>query len=963
MLKAALSSASSGQPQLVMLAGEPGIGKTSTAREFTEYSVSQGAEVLWGRCYESIGMPPYWPWIQAIRSYVRDHDSELLLSQMGTGAADIAEIVPEVRARFPDLEPSPGLDSPEQARVRLFDSITTFLKGASQLRPLVLVLDNLHWADRPSLLLLEFLAQELSEGQVLVLGAYRDQELSGDHPLSRTLGELTKENHFQRLRLRRLSAEDVRDLIELLAGTTPAQSLVDAVFSRTQGNPLFVTEVVRLLLQEAEPTRDGPLRNVSGDWGIPEGVREAISERLNRLSQICNLVLTTASVIGREFGLDQLERLHTDLSGQQILGMIEEALNARIIEEIPQFVGRYQFAHVLVQETLTSTLSATRRARMHREIGETLERLYASELTVHAAELADHFSQAEPGTADEKLVRYSRMAGERALATYAYEDALAHFQRGLAAREGRPPDEEWADLQFGLGQAQVAMLSLDEAMVSLSGAFDYYAQTGNVHRALVVAEHPLPAYAGRFRWASQLSAQALDLVPPDSHDAGRLLSNRVQLIGFEEANYEGAISAFQSALAIAQREKDAAMEMRTLANGAMVDLYHLRYQEGLDKSRKAIQMARQVDAPQVEAVAYYAAANFMLMLGESSLSRLHASAALAPAEKVRDRSWLSRILWANETVFFLKGDWEAARDFNDRARLTVWSRDPRTLFLRAALESGLGDFKSGDAYIEGLSDLVELAPPGPDIEHATLAITIPAVARITGTQDQFDVAERAAKTVLSAPSATPLMVLLSRVGLALIAVHQVDVAAASEQYSALQSTHGVMIWLISGDRVLALLAQTMGEQVTAMAHFEDAQAFCRKAGYRPELAWTCSDYAEALLRRNEPDDRAKAISLLDEALAVTEALRMEPLTERVIALRRSGEARSRPTPSLPDGLTQRELEVLRLIAAGSTNRMIAEKLVISVNTVERHVSNILSKCRSANRAEAVAYAARHGLVS
>ena len=130
VLKAALSSAGSGHPQLVMLAGEPGIGKTCTAREFTEYSVSQGAEVLWGRCYESIGMPPYWPWIQAIRSYVRDHDSELLQSQMGTGAADIAEIVPEVRAHFPDLEPSPGLDSPEQARVRLFDSITTFLESA-----------------------------------------------------------------------------------------------------------------------------------------------------------------------------------------------------------------------------------------------------------------------------------------------------------------------------------------------------------------------------------------------------------------------------------------------------------------------------------------------------------------------------------------------------------------------------------------------------------------------------------------------------------------------------------------------------------------------------------------------------------------------------------------------------------------------------------------------------------------
>ena len=171
--------------------------------------------------------------------------------------------------------------------------------------------------------------------------------------------------------------------------------------------------------------------------------------------------------------------------------------------------------------------------------------------------------------------------------------------------------------------------------------------------------------------------------------------------------------AFQRALAIAQREKDAAMEMRTLANGSIVDLYHLHYEEGLDKSEKAIEMARRVDAPQDEAVAYYSAANFMLMLGDSNGSRLHAAAGLVSAEKVRDRSWLSRILWANETVFFLQGGWEAARDFNDRALLTVWSRDPRILFFRAALESGLGDFEGGEVYIDRLVELMQLTPPGP----------------------------------------------------------------------------------------------------------------------------------------------------------------------------------------------------------------------------------------------------------
>lgn len=596
-LRAALRHATAGLSQIVMLAGEPGIGKTSTAREFTEYAVSQGAQALWGRCYESIGMPPYWPWVQAIRSYVREHDTEQLPSEMGSGAADIAEIVPEIRVRLPDLETAPGLDSPEQARLRLFDSITTFLAEASQSRPLVLVLDNLHWADRPSLLLLEFLAQELKSGQLLVLGTFRDAELSSEHPLTRTLGELTKERHFQRLILRGLPNEDVGELIALLAGVAPVPAIVDAVCSHTQGNPLFVTEVVRLLVQETGLTGEGNWQRASVDLGIPDGVREVIDGRLNRLSEACNNVLATASIIGREFGLNQLERLFPDLSGEELLVLTEEALHARIIEEIALAVGHYQFTHVLVQETLARKLSATRRARLHREIGGVLEDLYANELRFHAAELAHHFAQVETGVGDEKFVRYSLMAGEQALAGFAFEDALAHFQRGLASTEGKPMDSEGAALLFGLGRAQVAMLQLEEAMGSLRGAFDYYTQAGNIPQALVVAEHPLPAYAGSLRWASQLTAQALELVPSESHDAGRLLSNHVQLLGFQEADYASAVSAFERAMAIAQREKDAAMEIRTLANGAIVDVYHLRYQEGLDKSLRAIELTRRADSP------------------------------------------------------------------------------------------------------------------------------------------------------------------------------------------------------------------------------------------------------------------------------------------------------------------------------------------------------------------------------
>ncbi len=201
-LVAALEDARSGQGRLVMLVGEPGIGKTRTAEEFVAYAQKQDSLVLWGRCHEQQGMPPFWLWVQILRSYVREREPEHLRSDMGSGASVIAEIVPDVNELLPDLDPPPQLDSPEQARFRLFDAITRFLKNVSaQTTALVLVLDDLHWADTPSLSLLEFLSQELSDSRLMVVGTYRDADLSRQHSLAETLGQLTRARLFRRVAL------------------------------------------------------------------------------------------------------------------------------------------------------------------------------------------------------------------------------------------------------------------------------------------------------------------------------------------------------------------------------------------------------------------------------------------------------------------------------------------------------------------------------------------------------------------------------------------------------------------------------------------------------------------------------------------------------------------------------------------------------------------------------------------
>ena len=410
VLNEALDDAMSGHGRLAMLAGEPGIGKTRTAQELASYAEAQGARVLWGWCYEQVGAPPYWPWVQPIRSYVQNTDPDQLRSQMGPGAADIAEAIPEIRDKLPDLARPPALE-PDQARFRLFDSFITFFKRAAQTQPLMLVLDDLHWADKDSLLLLEFLARQMEGSRLLVVGCYRDVELSRQHPLSETLSELAREPVFRRELLRGLSRDDTGRYIQAVIGQSPPRDLVDRIHAHTEGNPFFMTEVLRLLSDRGElitEQADGVQ-----DISVPEGVREAIGQRLNRLSELCNQMLTTASVIGRQFNFRLLDAVIGGMTEEQGLAAIDEAVSARLIEEVPGGTERFQFSHALVQRTLADELTTTRRVRLHALVATSMEEQYGGDAEAHAAELAYHFAQAEPVLGPEKLVSYSLLAGER----------------------------------------------------------------------------------------------------------------------------------------------------------------------------------------------------------------------------------------------------------------------------------------------------------------------------------------------------------------------------------------------------------------------------------------------------------------------------------------------------------------------------------------------------------------------
>lgn len=390
-LKAALDNSLNSHGSVAMLAGEPGIGKTRTTQELADYARSSGVEVLWGRSYDEAGTPPFWPWIEVARSLVRGRDKDQLRSVLGPGAADVAEMVPEIKATLPELQPNSTLE-PDQARFRLFDCLTTFITNVSHEKPRMVVLEDLHWADTPSLRMLEFLSGRIANAPILVVGAYRDGEVTPEHPLTETLANLSREPGFRLEVLHRFDTGETSDLIEATGGHPPTQELAQRIQEHTDGNPFFVNEIVKLL---AERSDHGSIDDAAHEGlAVPEGVRAVTRQRLRRLSALCNQVLTIASVVGREFDFNLVFELSDDSTEGAFSEAMEEAVQAHLVEELQSQPGRYHFSHSLIQQALAEELSATRRVRLHGRIAETLEGLYGEELEAHASELAHHFAHA-----------------------------------------------------------------------------------------------------------------------------------------------------------------------------------------------------------------------------------------------------------------------------------------------------------------------------------------------------------------------------------------------------------------------------------------------------------------------------------------------------------------------------------------------------------------------------------------
>ena len=438
--------------RLLLVAGEPGMGKSRLAEELANRARAGGVRAVWGRCWEAGGAPAYWPWLQSLRSLFRDLDEPALQASLGDGAAEIAQLIPDVRRVVVD-EREPAARDPDAARFSFFDAVTTSLKNLAASGPVMLVLDDLQVADAPSLLLLRFIAGALGDDRILLVGTYRDDERPVDHPLATALAELIRSRSTRLITLRGLAPAEVADFIRVTAGFAADEQLATVVYDKTEGNPLFVQEVTRLLLEEGTLAPHGS--GAPAVVHLPRSVRDVIRRRLAPLSTASLEVLSLACVMGREFSVAALARVR-EQSLSEVLGSLEESRLAGVVAEAPGSRDVWRFAHVLIRDSLYEDIPRATRMQLHRKVAGALESKFEGDLEPRLAELAHHLVEAASSDDLEKAVAYARAAGDHALDVLAYEEAVRLYRLALdAAGTSGIRNTEWrCDLLLALGDAQ-----------------------------------------------------------------------------------------------------------------------------------------------------------------------------------------------------------------------------------------------------------------------------------------------------------------------------------------------------------------------------------------------------------------------------------------------------------------------------------------------------------------------------
>jgi DNA-binding SARP family transcriptional activator len=899
-LRARWAGVQSGARSTIVIGGEPGIGKTRLASELAREMHEQDALVLYGRCDEGLAVP-YQPFVEALRPYARAASLDRLRAELGDLAPQLGRLLPELAALG-----QPIRADPESERFALFEAVAALIEAMTREQRALLVLDDLHWAATPTLLLLRHLIRSERPLGALVLCTYRDTELDFGQALSQLFADLERDSSAERVSVGGLDDGAITALVAAAVGHPLAQraELVQLLAAQTAGNPFFLRELLADLAEAGKISSAGERATAGVTTALlqpPEGLRHVIGHRVARLSAHAGRALSVASVAGGRFSFVLLERVLGEGSG--VLDALDEAVAAGLLTEAGH--GEYAFAHALVGQTIYGQLGAARRMRLHRQLGEALETLVDADAHVEA--LAHHFAQAAADGQGAKAAAYALAAGRQATARLGFEDAAAHYERGLEALTSirQPQDARHCELLLALGEARWGTGEPDKARQACRQAAELADKLGDataLARAALGVFGPYRAEedAALTRPVIDLLQRALAALSDDDSALrarlmGRLAAATLSLTGVD---HDRTLIARQ-ALQMAQRVADKTTLADVLASSLLTTHGPDTLHDSLTTARELGRVADEIGDGRLRARAYRWLLDFRLELGDiDGVEReLEALQRLADARRERYLTWLVTVFRASHA--HLRGglqDFETlahdalAHRFEGRDEPATHIFGVQMFFLRA--EQG-----RLDEVVESVEGFVAQYPAITSWRCA-LAYTYAQLERSAHARKDLDALARA--DFCDIPRDRLWLLNLSVI--CEVAVLLGDASRAQLLYKLLLPYADrcvVATGLLcrgSASRPLGLLATTLSRHDEAARYFDQALNMNIQIRSPLWIAHTQHDYARMLLLRNGPGDRDKARDLLTRALTTADVLGLKALTDRARRLQLTARA---PTPTLP----------------------------------------------------------------
>jgi len=885
--------ARAGSLRLVLIGGEAGVGKTRLSTHLALRTRAEGTTVLYGRCDEDLGVP-YQPWVQALGYLVEQAPQKLIDGHVERFGGDLARLVPTLGDRIAEL-PAPRQSDPETERYLLYAAIAGLLERAGGLQPLLLILDDLHWADAPTLSLLRHVVAQGSSIPGMVVGTYRDSDLSREHPLTALLADLYREQGVERIKLTGLQATDVLGLMEAAAGhelDEDGRALAAEITRETAGNPFFTGEVLRHLTESGgivQGERDGRWRVVGKvtELGLPQSVREVVGRRVERLGPDARTALSAAAVIGRDFDLELLSEV-VELSEDRLLDLLEQSIAASLLKESPERAERFTFAHGLVEHTLYEDLGRARRARLHKRVAEALEAQCGDEPDERLGELAAHWAAAVVSADTAKAIHYARQAAEHALAQLAPDEAVRWYRQALELYDQAPRGDrsERCELLIGLGRAQRQAGNpehrrtlLDAAALArelgdadrlaravLANSRGWWSQAGAVDSERVDA---LEAAAGAIADEDPRRARVLALLALELHQAG-------------EPKRCHALTA--QAVELARAAGEEAVLAHTLVNALSAIWVPDTLQQRAAMSDELYTLAQRLDDPRLN---LYAAAWHMI-LGletadparvESGLARMRTLAAALPEPSMVFLRTMLESGWALARGELQTAEQRAIQMFE----IGTASGQPDATTTFGAMMMGTRGYQGRSGEL--VEQLVQLAGEA-DSPAAWRAAAAGALAE-SGREAQAR-ALVLAEDFQSVPWDWLWSATMCR--WASVCARLRIAERAGELYELLAPFADRLT--VSGALVTGSIPSVLGELATTLERYEQAENHFAVAAEIEErfgaplfLARTRTGWARALIARGRPEDRERAQRMLEQSEETAERLGGELVTREVAECR------------------------------------------------------------------------------